>query len=245
MRLTAGALAVGLTLAGCATNGGVGPGIQTASTGSPAGATGYVSPIRSQANDFKATVVEGALLGAVAGGLIGAITSGGDMRRTLVSAAAGGAVGAVGGYIVAGQKAQYARKEEALDALVADARMRNDKLVRINATADDVIKKRRVELAELKAKTVAADERKRKQQELMAKLEADQQAVEQAIVNARENGEQLERNSASLKQQFPDAGTRPLDDMTVGFNRSRQDLDRKYSDIKRILSEAQQPVKPT
>ena len=231
-----------LTLAGCA-NTGVPSGIQTG--GLQTGGGSYVSPIRAQADDFGVTVAQGAIVGAIAGGLIGAITSGGDMRRTITGAVAGGAVGAVGGYVVAGQKAEYARKEDALDALIADARQRNEKLTRIIATTDDVIKKRRVELAELKAQNLAAADKVKKQSELLSKLEADQEAVDKAITSAREHGSTMERNTAQLRQQFPDAGTRPLDDMTVGFNRMRQDLERKPVDIKQIMSEAKSAVKPS
>lgn len=208
------------------------------------GGGGYASPIQAQADDFKITVAEGAVAGALVGGTIAALVSGGDTRKIVTGALAGGAVGAVGGYYIAGQKQEYARREDALEALMADARQRNDKLTRVLATTDQVIVSRRAELAQLKTANLAAKEKAELQQALHSKLELDQQAIEQAITSVREHGTQMDQNVVQLRQQFPDANTRPLDDMTVGFNRARQNLEQKPAEIRRILDESRQVPMP-
>lgn len=205
----------------------------------------YVSPIQTQADDFKVTVAQGAVAGALVGGAIAALTSGGDTRRIVTGALAGGAVGAVGGYYVAGQKQAYARREDALDALMSDTRQRNDKLARVLTTTDQVIARRRVELDKLKAANLAVKEKAEQQKQLLSELERDQIAIEQAIASAREHGAEMDRNVVQLRQQFPDANTRPLDDMTIGFNRSRQNLELKPAEIRRILDESRQIPMPS
>lgn len=222
------AAAAALVVAGCAT--------QQVAGGSGA----YVSPIQAQADDFKVTVAQGAIAGALVGGVIGAITSGGDMRRVAAGAIAGGAVGAVGGYMIAGQKQAYANREQALEGLMADARQRNEKLTRVLATTDQVIARRKQELAQLKSAKVAVAEKAKMQRQLLSELEADQKAIDQAVVTAREHGSQMDQNIVQLRQQFPDAGMRPLDDMSVGFHRTKKDLERRPDDIKQIMSEAAQ-----
>ncbi len=212
------------SLAGCATQPGGG---------------GYVSPIQAQADDFKLTVAQGAVAGALVGAGIAALT-GGDTRKIVTGALAGGAVGAVGGYYIAGQKQSYARREDAIEAMMADSRQRSEKLTRVLSTTDQVIARRRTELARLKAANVEAKEKVRLQQALVSELELDQKAIEQAINSAREHGTQMDGNIAQLRQQFPDANTRPLDDMSVGFNRARQGLEQKPAEIRRILEESRQ-----
>ena len=83
-------------------------------------------------SDSDTTRSQGVGVGAGAGALIGAVIGqaiGGDTGATLLGAAIGGVVGGVAGGIygnhVAGQKAKYAKKEDWLDACIAEARKTN------------------------------------------------------------------------------------------------------------------------
>lgn len=223
--LTAMLAVVSLLLAGCAS---------TANMGGQS--SSYVSPLQAQADDFRVTVAQGAIAGALIGGVIGAVTGGGDMRRIVAGAAAGGAVGAIGGYAIAGQKQAYANKEQALESLMADARQRNDKLARVLATTDQLIAKRKEELAKLKAANVAAAEKAQLQRALLQQLESDQRAIDQIVVSAQDHAKELDQNIAQLRQQFPDASVRPLEDLSVGFQKNRKEFERRPDEIRQIMS---------
>lgn len=73
-------------------------------------------------NDQQRTVTEGAIAGAVLGGLLGAAI--GDNRKSvLIGAAAGGLIGAGIGSSIAERKAQYANEE---DFLIAEIQRNQD-----------------------------------------------------------------------------------------------------------------------
>lgn len=87
-------------------------------------------------SDRQRTIGEGAVVGAVLGGLLGAAVSGHDKGKgALIGAAAGGLIGAGIGSSVADRKAQYAREEDFLVAeierneeFIAEADAQNDEL---------------------------------------------------------------------------------------------------------------------
>lgn len=199
--------------------------------------TGSISPIRAPTDDFKTTVAQGVVAGAIVGGLAGALTGGGDSKRILEGALIGGGVGLVGGYLIAGQKQAYANKEDALNAVLADTQQRNDKLTRILATTDQVIVRRRADLANLQASTGAAQQKVAAQKQLLADLEEDKAALNHAIELARDNGKQIDQNVAELKKQFPDEKTRPIDGVAGTYRHSAQSLEQKPSELFRMIDE--------
>lgn len=205
--------------------------------GNQATTTGSISPIRAQTDDFKTTVAQGVVAGAIVGGLAGALTGGGDSKRILEGALIGGGVGLVGGYLIAGQKQAYANQEDALNAVLADTQQRNDKLTRILATTDQVIVRRRADLANLKASTGAAQQKVAAQKQLLADLEEDKAALNHAIELARDNGKQIDQNVAELKKQFPDEKTRPIDGVAGTYRHSAQSLEQKPSELFRMIDE--------
>ncbi len=95
-------------------------------------------------NDRQQTVTEGAVVGAVLGGLLGASVSDNNKGRgALIGAAAGGLIGAGIGSTVADRKAQYAREEDFLVAeiqrnydFIAEADAQNRELYREIAQLD-------------------------------------------------------------------------------------------------------------
>ncbi len=216
-------LVAALALGGCATGQGL---------------SGRSSPIQAQADDFKLTVVEGAAVGAIVGGLAGAVLSGGDYRRIAQGAVIGGGIGAVGGFMIAGQKQDYASKEDALDAVVSDSRQRNDKLTRILATTDKVVAQRRQELASLKSATADAKRARDIKQALLADLEADKAALEQALEHAKKHGEQMSANIAELKKQYPDTRTQQADQVAGSYHQSTDTLAVRSREVTQLIHEA-------
>ncbi|MDQ5908148.1 MAG: hypothetical protein QG599_239 [Pseudomonadota bacterium] len=86
-------------------------------------------------NDQQATVAQGAIFGAVLGGLLGAAVSDNKATGALIGAAAGGLIGAGIGSSIAERKAQYASEE---DFLVAEIH-RNQEFIREADAQNDQI----------------------------------------------------------------------------------------------------------
>lgn len=202
------------------------------------GATGSISPIAAQADDFKVTVAQGALAGALVGGLTGALTGKGDAKRIVEGALIGGAVGAAGGYVVAGQKQSYARKEDALNAIASDCEARNQKLTTILSTTDQVIVRRRTELASLQKSQATTQEKLNAKKALLSELEADKLALDQAIASARDHGHQIDSNIVELKKQFPDDKPSAADQIASTYHRNAGSLQERQKEIYRMIDDS-------
>ena len=124
-----------------------------------------------------------------------------------------------------------------MNAVLADTQQRNDKLTRILATTDQVIVRRRADLANLQASTGAAQQKVAAQKQLLADLEEDKAALNHAIELARDNGKQIDQNVAELKKQFPDEKTRPIDGVAGTYRHSAQSLEQKPSELFRMIDE--------
>jgi hypothetical protein len=86
-------------------------------------------------DDQQATVAQGAVFGAVLGGLLGAAVSDNKATGALIGAAAGGLIGAGIGSSIAERKAQYATEE---DFLIAEIR-RNQEFIQEADAQNDAI----------------------------------------------------------------------------------------------------------
>jgi len=92
-------------------------------------------------DDQQATVAQGAVFGAILGGLLGAAVSDNKATGALIGAAAGGLIGAGIGSSIAERKAQYATEE---DFLIAEIR-RNQEFIQEadaqnNAIYQDIVR---------------------------------------------------------------------------------------------------------
>lgn len=200
-------------------------------------AGGRVSPLRAQADDFKVTVAQGALAGAVIGGAIGYVAGNRDPKRVVTGALAGAAVGGAAGYMIAGEKQHYARKEDAYNALIGDCRQRTGKLARILATTDQVIAQRRAELHRIKAMASSDGQRLTAQKTLLADLEADRSALNDALTSARQHGQEVESNLAELQKQFP-GSNRQIEDEAVQYRTNAQKLEQRPEEMNRLIAES-------
>jgi hypothetical protein len=200
-------------------------------------AGGRVSPLRAQADDFKVTVAQGALAGAVIGGAIGYVAGNRDPKRVVTGALAGAAVGGAAGYMIAGEKQHYARKEDVFNALISDCRQRTGKLTRILATTDQLIAQRRAELHRIKAMAASDDQRLTAQKTLQADLEADRSALNDALASARQHGQELESTLAELQKQFP-GNNKQIEDEAVQSRVNAQKLEQRPEDMTRLIAES-------
>lgn len=200
-------------------------------------AGGRVSPLRAQADDFKVTVAQGALAGAVIGGAIGYVAGNRDPKRVVTGALAGAAVGGAAGYMIAGEKQHYARKEDAYNALINDCRQRTGKLSRILATTDQLIAQRRAELHRIKAMASSDEQRLTAQKTLLADLEADRSALNDALASARQHGQEVETNLGELQKQFP-GNNKQIEDEAAQYRVNAQKLEQRPEEMNRLIIES-------
>jgi hypothetical protein len=124
-----------------------------------------------QANDrFNTTVGQGALVGAIALGLlgagVGAMAGGrnGALIGLAAGAALGGAIGAAVGYNVARKNYAQARTEDNLKKLIAEANLDADAYHRSAVASQNIANEARLKIAALdaqyRAKTISAEQYK-------------------------------------------------------------------------------------
>lgn len=166
------------------------------------------SPIRGYLTDYQQTVAEGALGGAIVGGIIGAIASGGDSRRLLhnvaAGAVAGGVVGGGVGFMVAGRKQEFARREEALDSVIADGQARNARLAKLVSMTQALLAQRRREIEKVRLMRAGSAERAAERRKLVTDLEADRAALADAITQVEKSEQELAANITELRKRYPE-----------------------------------------
>jgi hypothetical protein len=131
-------------------------------------------------DDETRTKTEGTLTGAgggaVLGAIVGALLDGkrGAARGAAIGAGVGGAAGYAYGHHVASQKAQYASREEWLDACLAQAE-------KTRQTAEESNERLREELALLDKETRALETAYRKKKANRAELREEEQRIRQRV----------------------------------------------------------------
>lgn len=206
------AVAIGATLSGCATN--------------PDGTT----------NDQQATVAQGAVFGAIVGGLLGAAVSDNRGRGALIGAAAGGLIGAGIGSSIAERKAQYANEE---DFLVAEIR-RNQEFIQ---EADAQNRQLYQEIAQLdresqrlarqyragKASRDALARQKATVEKQLAKAKQINSLAEKQLADAEQVHQESQRQRGSQDQY-----TRQLESNLVELKETRQKSSQNVASLQRV-----------
>ena len=185
------AVAGGLSVAGC-----VGPTVTDADLSEDQ------KDLRTETSTFDSqTVFEGAAAGAATGALVGFIASGGDWQQALVGAAMGAAAGGAIGYAIADQNAEYAKLENQLDKLIADAEFRTTRLASLQSQAEGVLASDKKKLADLQAqidaKTISKDDALLE----LAIIRDDLRVIDEAVAAANKHTEVLNENVASYTKE--------------------------------------------
>ncbi|MFC7453442.1 glycine zipper domain-containing protein [Insolitispirillum peregrinum] len=177
MKVTALTLSASLLLSACQTT--------TNSNGEP------LSPaeqrLRQQADTYNQTIAEGALLGCVLGGVLGAATAqkGNRLQHAAIGCAIGGGIGAGAGAYVADKQEKYANKEQQLDSMIADVREENGRLANVIATTEQVVAedKQRIEQIDkdLAAGKITMDQAKSK----MASVDSNTAYLDSTLTELR------------------------------------------------------------
>ena len=177
--------------------------------------------LRKNVSDYNRTVVEGAAAGAALGAAFGGIFGKkGDKAETAAAGAAiGAASGAAIGYGLASSKQQQIAVEDDLDAKIAAAGERNDKLEQIVETAETLVAEREEQLEGLKSAETSEKQRFRKI------VRDDSRTIEEALKRADEDLAYLE----SLKQRFENTqyGPQITDRYDVAVNNKTKLADAK------------------
>ncbi|NMQ19426.1 glycine zipper 2TM domain-containing protein [Candidatus Competibacter phosphatis] len=209
------AVAIGATLSGCATN--------------PDGTT--------NTNDQQATVAQGAVFGALVGGLLGAAVSGDNRGRgALIGAAAGGLIGAGIGSSIAERKAQYANEE---DFLVAEIR-RNQEFIQ---EADAQNRQLYQEIAQLDRESQRLARQYRAGKASRDALVQQKATVEKQLAKAKQINSLAEKQLADAEQVHQesqqkrgpqDQYTRQLESNLVELKETRQKSSQNVASLQRV-----------
>jgi len=139
----------------------------------------------SSTSDTNRTRAEGAIGGAVIGGLLG-LAIGGDSKGALIGAAVGAGAGLIVGNEIAKRKQQYANEEDFLDAEIASAR-------EYNATAVAYNDKLRQDIAQLDRDTQLLQSRYKAGLASRDELAHERQHLKNEIASANKVYENLEK----------------------------------------------------
>lgn len=187
----------------------------------------------SQTEDYRRTIIEGVAVGAILGGLGGAVltaaTGGSEqavVRNAMLGAALGGLAGGAIGSNVAKKKQQYVQKEDELNAKIKQARSNNAKLSKMVASANSLVRQRQADLAKL-------DKQNKAQRAALAReIGSDQRAISGAIAATSKEIRQLE----NLKNRY--SNNRPIGtqlNLAQAKRKSLQNQNRKLTSIKEKL----------
>lgn len=152
--------------------------------------------MRAQADDFSNTVVQGAVVGAIAGGLLAVFT---DNKKNVAGyAALGAAAGGAGGYYVAKQKERYANEEARLDSMIVDVRQDNSRLAEMTASAKAVIAADIARIDRVEAQMAAGRMSQSEAQQELAHAEDNAKYLTSAIDGLKTRHEEYKKASAEL-----------------------------------------------
>lgn len=151
--------------------------------------------LRAASRDYRDTVTQGVLIGAVGGAAIGALigqaSGGGDgaLRGALIGTLAGGLVGGLSGKALADEKAGYVAAENQLDAEIAGARAANGKLSHLVAVTSSLVDRRRREVAaiDMSASQTAVAARRAELQ----RIRADRAEIDKAVRAAEDKRDKV------------------------------------------------------
>lgn len=199
----------------------------------------YSSPVQkelaSEVSTFTSTVAEGALIGAGVGAVAGLLVTG-DARGAVLGAALGGAVGGVAGQLIASQQEDYAKKEGALDSIIADARTRNEHLTRIVSLSEKSLKENRKSVASLrsrysKAKRLNDDDRRK-----LASMHQDLALFDKAIQTADAQLQDLRAKSDGFRKENPAQPPTALDATIASFSNNKDRLGKIGGEYRKMLA---------
>ena len=224
-------LAAGVVAAGCQSSRGV----------SDANLTPAQRQLRAETDRFNQTVAEGAVAGALLGGLIGALAADDNpLAGAAIGAGAGAVVGAGAGYFVASQNESYASEEARLNAEIQAAREEVASYQRIVSASQRVVDQHKATIAQLNSQyrqgQITADQYRRQ----TAGIQGDIDSIQAAIDNNREQTQAIQQRLAELRRQGRNAAS--LAQAEAQLRTQRQQLETQLDELVVAMDTAPVPV---
>ncbi len=182
----AAALVGSVMLSGCVTTGST----------SNANLTPAEQRLRAQSEDFNTTVVQGAVAGAVLGGLLGAFTK--DKRNIVKYAAIGAGVGGATGYYVAKRKESFANEEARLDSMIVDVQGDNAKVAAMSNTTRSVIANDMARINRIEQDLAAGTMTRQEAKQQLALIDDNSEVLKGSLENLRKRQGEYEEASAEM-----------------------------------------------
>lgn len=187
-------------------------------------------------SDRQQTVAEGAVVGAVLGGLLGAAVSNNKGTGALVGAAAGGLIGAGIGSSIAERKAQYATEE---DFLIAEIQ-RNQEFIQ---EADGQNRQLYQEIAQLDRESRRLEREYRAGKASRNALASQKASLEKQLTKAKQINSLTEKQLADANQVYQesrqkrgpqDKYTQQLESNVVKLKETRQQSNQNVASLQRV-----------
>jgi hypothetical protein len=216
-------------LGGCETSGGF--------AGDPS-LTPEQRRLRAQEQDFKRTVGEGAVAGALLGGLIGALAGGKRNRAAgaLIGAGAGALLGGATGYYVARKKREYVNENQRLDAMTADVRQDNARLEAYVANTRTVVAQNRAELARLRASYNTRQATRDELNHRVSIAEQDAAHIRQTIGRLRERQSDYVQARNVTRAESPGADTSQMDAEIARLSQQIAALEAQLNELNQAIA---------
>jgi hypothetical protein len=224
-------LAAGLAMAGCQSTGGA----------SDANLTPAQRELRAQTARFNQTVAEGAIAGALVGGVIGALASNDNpLAGAAIGAGAGAAVGAGAGYFVASQNESYATEEARLNAEIRAAQREVRSYQQIVDATQRVVDQHKATISQLSQQyrqgEITADQYRRQTEDIQTDIEQ----IRLSIDANRDQTQAIQARLGDLRQQ----GRNPaeLAEAEQQLRAQRRQLEGQLDDLLASMEGAPVPV---
>ena len=159
--------------------------------------------LQKDAQVFEATVVEGAVTGALVGGL-GCLLLGGNTTDCAIAAGTGAAVGGITGYMTATQQRAAKQEVRQIDIITSDIGEENDKIKKFTALAEKIIEDNRAEAKKLRALIVSKKAKAGDMEALQARMETNRDTLTEAITKLQKKRDRFVEAADELKGKGED-----------------------------------------
>lgn len=194
--------------------------------------------LESQVNDFNHTVAEAAFAGAAIGALGGLLL--GDNKKSTAKGAVIGAIGgAVFGYYIAGQKKEFANREQALDAIALDLQETNRSLQAMVSTSELMLTEDRRRVDQLLKQITTGDAQLASNNALIAQLKSDCKILGEAISASEKRYKESVNNMETYEQQFGVQGIEQLEALLTNYQAQQNILTSLERSMSQLIEDAE------
>lgn len=165
--------------------------------------------LRQESAQLQRNMLQGGLVGAALGGLVGAV-AGRDIVSAAIGTGAGAIAGSLGGYYVAKRQQDYASEEARIDSMIADVRQDNSELEQYILTAQRVIATDKERIAELDRQYAANEVTLEEAQTQLEGVHKNRELIAETIAGLRSKQKDYQ---FALEQTQEDNPTADLSEM--------------------------------